>query len=503
MKIRQLAAVVLAVVMCFSATACGARQSKYGSAFRFPLCAEPVQLDPQMAQDAASVEVLTATMEGLTRLTNEGEVVPAVAETWEISPDGKTVTFSLRHTTWSDGTPLTAEDFAFAFARAVDPATRSPLKEKFKNFASAKAVDESTFVLTLKQADSELLRKLSKTAYYPCPAAFFEKSAGHYGMEQEYVLCNGAFTLSSWSHGEYLILRKNSKYYAAEEILPDAVRYVVNADEAEAVQLLESEALSAAAVPESQLSAVKRAGFATKTVFDGLYALWFNTKSEGLSTAVRLALCNTVDRQKLTELLEKDGEHIAVGFVPPDTLCGGERYVRESDGFGSFDEGKKRISGLSQLTLLCGEDARSVEMATEILQTWQKRFSLYFKLEKLPAEELSARISSGDYELALGTAVATGGTVQDVLTAFSTGDVNNVTGLADRTFDELLKKAVAEDARDAYKKAEIQLYKSCPCLPLYYPARTFAFGKGVEGVNVRPFGGGVYGAVYDFRKATK
>lgn len=504
MRMRQIIAGALAVVLCLSLTACGARQSKYGSAFRFPLCAEPAQLDPQMAQDAASVEVLTATMEGLTRLSETGEVLPAVAASWVTSDDGKTVTFTLRDTAWSDGTPLTAEDFAFAFARAVDPATRSPLKEKFQNIASAEATNARTFVVTLKTADSEITRKLAQTAFYPCPRSFFEKSAGHYGMEQEYVLCNGAFTLTSWSHGEYLILRKNPKYYAPEEILPDAVRYVLNADDAETVRSLQTEALSAAAVPEDQLSAVKRAGFATETVYDGLYALWLNTENEALSTAaVRAALCGAVDREKATALLEKDGERVAVGFVPPDTLCGGEPYVSDTDSFGVIAAGKKTLTDLPQLTLLCGEDDRSVELATGILQSWQKKFSLYFKVEKLPAGELASRIASGDYELALGTAVASGGTVGDVLAGFSTAGAGNVSGLSDKTYDTLLKDALAADSREAYQSAETQLYKSCPCLPLYYPARVFAFGEGVEGVTVHPFGGGVYGAVYDFRKATK
>ncbi len=504
MRGKRFAALLLALVLCVFATACTARQSKYGSAFRFPLCAEPAQLDPQMADDAASVEILTATMEGLTRLSETGEVLPGIAAEWRTSGDGKTVTFTLREATWSDGTPVTADDFAFAFARAVDPATRSPLKSKFANIASAEATDTHTFKVTLNAADEAFPRTMANTAFYPCNRTFFEKSAGHYGMEAEYLLTDGGFTLSSWSHGEYLILRKNAQYYAQEEILPDAVRYVIGADESDVAHALSSEALSGCAVPSGQEAAVKRAGFATATVYDGMYGLWLNAKADGLSNAAtRRALCAAVDREKAVEMLEKEEKRVATGFVPPDVTCGGAAYVSETDTFGDVQSEKKTLSALPQLTLLCGEDELSVSLAQRVLQSWQKRFSLYFKMEKLPENVLADRIQSGDYQLALGTVVSTGGTAGEALAAFSSGNSGNVTGFSDKTFDGLLKEALAADTKAAYQKAEARLLVGCPCLPLYYPARTFAFGDGVEGVTVHPFGGSVYGAVYDFRKATK
>ena len=286
--------------------------------------------------------------------------------------------------------------------------------------------------------------------------------------------------------------------------MPDAVRYVIGVDESDVAHALSSEALSGCAVPSDQEAAVKRAGLATATVYDGVYGLWLNAETEGLSNAAtRRALCAAVDREKIAEILEKEAKRAAVGFVPPDATCGGASYVSETDTFGNVQSEKKNLSALPQLTLLCGEDELSVSLAQRILQSWQKRFSLYFKMEKLPESTLSARIQSGDYQLALGTVVSTGGTAGEALAAFSSGNSGNVTGFSDKTFDGLLKEALAADTKAAYQKAEARLLVGCPCLPLYYPARTFAFGDGVEGVTVHPFGGGVYGAVYDFRKATK
>ena len=494
----------LALWFCLTASACHARQSKYGEAFRFPLAAEPRQLDPQVAEDAASVEVLNALMEGLTRLSEEGDVLPGIAESWKTSADGKTVTFSLRSATWSDKTPLTAEDFAFAFARAVDPKTRSPLKEKFANIVSAEATDERTLAVTLKAPDEAFARKMADSAFFPCKKSFFEASAGRYGMESQYVLSDGPFVLSSWSHGEYLILRKNPEYYAAEEILPDQVRYVLNVDSAETVSLLKTGGLDAALISADKTGQIDDRKMTTQTVHDSIEALWFNTSCDGLkSAAVRTALCAAVDREKLVSVWENAGERTAVSFLPPDTTCGNGLYVQAADTFGNIPAKTTSLPEMEQLTLLCGEDALSVELAQQILQSWQKRYSLYFKMEKLPLDELAARIESGDYELALAARAGTGGTAKDGLSAFVTGNGKNVTGFSDKTFDTLYREAVAADTREAYQKAEARLFETCPCLPLYDPQTVFAFGENVQGVHVRPFGGGVYGAVYEFRKATK
>ena len=504
MNAKRLLAVGLAVVLCLTATACSARKSKYGAAFRFPLCAEPAQLDPQMADDPASVEVLTAVMEGLTRLSETGEAVPGIATEWHVSGDGKTVTFTLRDAVWSDGTPLTADDFAFAFARAVDPATRSPLKAQFENIAAAEATDPHTFTVTLHTPDRQFLAKMAGTAFYPCNRAFFESTAGHYGMEAEYLLTNGGFVLSSWSHRDTLILRKNGKYYAPQEILPDAVRYIIGEQEGDAAHLLSSEALSACEVPQGQEPAVKRAGLPTTTVYDSVSALWFNTAEDGLqSAATRRALCAAVDREKVNALLEKAEKRIAAGFVPPDATCGGEPYVADGDTLGTINGEKPALPDLPQLTLLCGEDDLSVSLAQTILQSWQKQFSLYFKLEKVSESAFSDRVRNGDYQLALGTVVSTGGTAAKALAAFATDNPDNVTGLSDLAFDNLQQAALAADTKAACKQAESQLLVDCPCLPLFYPERTFAFGEGVQGVTVHPFGGDGFGTVYDFRKAVK
>lgn len=110
-----------------------------GKSFRFSLSAEPRQLDPQVAEDAASVAVVSALFEGLTRLDEKGKAVAAAAE-WTVSEDGLTYTFRLRPSKWSNGDPVTADDFVFGMQRTVSPATGSGLASRLSGIQGAAAV---------------------------------------------------------------------------------------------------------------------------------------------------------------------------------------------------------------------------------------------------------------------------------------------------------------------------------------------------------------------------
>ena len=178
---KRLLCALLAV--CLLATClCGCKEKQKndgkGGGFRFPIAAEPAMLDPQMAQDDASVTVLCALFEGLTRLDEKGKVVPAAA-TWKVSADGLTYTFTLKNSYWNtnpvkgkeqpwdENLPVTADDFLFAFQRLADPVTNSPLSSELLGIQNAeavmagkksadalgvKAVDDKTLTVTLTEA---------------------------------------------------------------------------------------------------------------------------------------------------------------------------------------------------------------------------------------------------------------------------------------------------------------------------------------------------------------
>ena len=215
-RLRRLAAALCMAVLLVAAGC--SKASPRGKAFYLPLSAEPRQLDPQVSTDAASVTVVAALFEGLTRLDEDGAAVPGAAE-WTVSGDGLTYTFTLRDSMWSDGTAVTAQDFVFGMQRSVLPTTRSTLASQLFCIRGARAISEGkqgaetlgvtapdsrTVVITLTEPDAAFPEKAAATPFMPCNRAFFESTDGRYGLEQEFVLTNGPFSLKRWSHSRSL-----------------------------------------------------------------------------------------------------------------------------------------------------------------------------------------------------------------------------------------------------------------------------------------------------------
>lgn len=499
---RRWLALLLAMALLLCA-GCSFR-TKYGDTFRFPLEGEPRQLDPQMATDTASVTVLHALMEGLTSLDDNGQPQPAVAESWHTT-DNVTWVFRLREATWSDGTPLTASDFEYAWKRAVDPATGSPVSGRFDNVASALATDDRTLTVQLHTADAGLARTVADTPFFPCNEAFFLSTQGHYGMDDDYVLCNGAFTLASWQHHSYVSMRKNEAYHAAESVLPAAVRYLIS-EVADPIVALEENNIDALELTAEQAADAQKKGLPVITMTDSLCAMWFNTSLPVLSTpSVRTALRDSVEWELLTEVLAAKGAAAgAVDFVPPDATANGGGY-RERVGAVGYTAtvnavATLRAAELPTLEVLCADDEDTLQVARLILQSWQKHADLYFTLKPLSEAELSAHIAVGNYQIAIGTVSGYSGDARELLSAYVSDGAENVTRLQDRELTALLAAATSQEGLIA---CEQRLHELCPCVPLWYAERAYATGKDVEGVVIRPFGGNPYGAVYDFLNAEK
>ncbi len=491
---------VLALLLC---AGCSFR-TKYGDTFRFPLEGEPQQLDPQMATDTASVTVLHAIMEGLTSLDDTAQPQPAAAESWH-TEDQVTWVFRLRNTTWSDGTPLTASDFEYAWKRAVDPATGSPLVRRFDNIASVVANDAHTLTVRLHKADPHFARTVADTPFFPCNEAFFLSTQGRYGMDDDYVLCNGAFTLAAWQHHTYVSMRKNEAYHAAAGVLPAAVRYLITKTEDPIIALEESN-IDATELTAEQAADAQQKGLPVITMADSLCAMWFNTSLPALSDAsVRTALRDSVEWELLTEALAaKDAAAGAVDFVPPDATANGGGYRERAGtvGYTAVEHAAAtlRAAALPALEVLCADDEGTLQVARLILQSWQKHADLYFTLKPLSEPELSAHVAVGNYQIAIGTVPGYSGDARELLSAYVSTGAENVTRLQDGELSALLAAANSVEALIA---CERRLHELCPCVPLWYAERAYATGKDVEGVIIRPFGGNPYGAIYDFQNAEK
>ena len=500
MKYKLLALIAaLAILLCVGCST----TNKYGDAFRFPLEGEPQQLDPQMAQDTASVTVLRSLMEGLTRLDENGQPVAAMAESWQVG--GTVWTFTLRQTNWSNGQPVTAADFVYGWQRAVDAAIGSPLKSRFDNVKRVEADGDRRLVVELHAADADFATVVADTAFFPCNEAFFLQTQGRYGMEMEHVLCNGPFRVTAWEHGEYLIMLRNDGYYAAEGIRPDAVRYVIG-EVKDRVKALQEGELDACELTADQ-AAKANGKLPLFSVCDSVFGLWFNTSVTRLTDpTVRVALRDTVEWELVRQQAEAMG-HSAVGtdFVPPAATVGGKAYPAGTAAdavIGSRQAAADTLkkAGLPTLTVLCSDRPDELQLARLIVQSWQKNADLYFSLQPLSEAELTAHLAVGNYQIAIGEAVGASGDAKQALAAYLSDGSDNITRLQNAA----LRQQIAEaDTVGKLLACEQQLHSLCPAVPLWYGTRWFATGEDVTGVQIRPFEGRPYGAVYEFTKADK
>ena len=541
---KKLLCLLLAVVLAVAPTGCKKNKDGLGGGFRFPIAAEPTGLDPQMATDDAAVTVLCALFEGLTRLDNSGNAIPAAAD-WTVSEDGLTYTFTLRESYWSknpvkgethpwdEPLPVTADDFVFGLHRIADPATGSPLAAELTGIQNAKAViagkksaeelgitavDERTLTITLSAPDADFPAKLATSPFFPCHREFFEYTAGRYGLEVKYLLSNGPFRLTAWNHGESLLLYKHEQYHDAASIAPEAVRFVIGVEDA--VAALNSGDLSAAPLTLAQTAQVS-GGVATATLSDAVRSVWLNTSADPLSEVhIRRALRDSIQWNSVDAYLADNGEAVATGYVPPAAaVSGDDLYRNEDNALPRVTDADKAVTALQEgigvlypngngsasrirVELLAPNDPISADLARYILQSWQKHLSISATLTLLDEQEVARRVKSGNYQAALYTHTPSGLTGAENLACFASAATDNLARLVDKKVTAAIAKA-KEGGREELTALEKAVWDACPAIPVGFPCRYYGFAAGTADIVARPFGGGRYQSPLDFRGAKK
>ncbi len=531
---------ICCVCMVLGLAGCG--DDGTGKGFRFPLLGEPKQLDPQVATDKASATLVSVLFEGLTQLDDSGRAVPGAAD-WTVSADGLTYTFTLRESYWSTLTlrgvetgfeqpqPVTAADFLFGLQRALDPATGSTLGKSLYAIKNAKAVhtgkkgmatlgvkavDDRILTITLAKADDSFPATLAVAPCMPCNREFFEYTAGRYGLERQYVLSNGPFSLTAWNHDQSLLLHKNEGYHGAAEIAPSAVRFVMD-EEVPADGLLTG-TMDAAPLTADRVAAMAADGVQTVQLQDTLRQLWFNAGRQPLSNAnLRRALRDSVEWDTVYDYLTGAGETPAAGYVPPAAMLHDGTAYRSEDNQQLFATNAKAArtalgkavealypegGSLPRLTLLAADDEVTANVARYLVQSWQKHLHLSVSLQLVAENQVTAALAGGYYDMALHIGTPTGLTGGENLAAFATDAPGNYAGLADKTTDAAIAAALSGGRADL-EALEARLRDICPALPLSFPTRYYGIAADCEGIAVLPFDGGRYGCPYDFHQAKK
>ena len=363
---KSLLAFGMATAMALAATGCGgsatsassaaestssasqgteAESTSAGSGTLNIMLETPVEsLDPQLATDGTSFEVIADYTDGLMQMDADGAAVPACAESYEVSEDGTTYTFHIREdAVWSNGDPVTANDFVFAWQRAVDPANASEYSymlsdigqivnaaeiiagEKDVSELGVTAVDDKTLEVQLNVPVSYFLSLMYFPTYYPVNQAFFESCGDTFATSPETTLSNGAFVLTSYEPAATAFeLVKNEDYYDADKVQLAGLNYQVIQDSQQALMSYQNGDLDTTLLNGEQVDQVKDDPEFTSV---GAGYLWYispNIKEvpELANLNLRLAMTFALDRDSICNDVLKDGCAPTYTAVPPEFAAG-------------------------------------------------------------------------------------------------------------------------------------------------------------------------------------
>ncbi len=292
-------------------------------------------LDPGIARGVPEQRVQIGLYEGLLNYhPHTTQPVPGVATHWDLSDDGKTYTFHLRHSTWSDGQPVTAHDFAYAWKRVLDPATASDYAHQLYYIKGAAAynrgqsqdpdgvavtaVDDHTLVVELEHPTPFFLNLMPFFTYYPVRQDVIERFGHTWTLPQHHV-GNGAYTVKEWVVNNYILLEKNPYYWDAARVKQQQIKFLPTQNVSTAFNLYEKQECDIiTSVPLGFIDKLRQRPDFHSTTALGTYFYSFNvTKKPFADVRVRKALALALDRTIITSKITKGGQKPAYHYVPP------------------------------------------------------------------------------------------------------------------------------------------------------------------------------------------
>lgn len=529
---RLFRGMISAALCCVIAASSGCMK-KDGSdgVIKYDIAYNPGSLDPQTAQDDASLLIVRTMYTGLFRLEPDGSLAAGAAEEYSVSEDGLTYKFKLRSDyKWTDAAGFeadcTAQDFVYGFRRLFDPDTRAPRASEYfciknsqkissgkvKDFSAlgVKADGDYELTITLEYPNPRLPVLLTEAPAMPCNEEYFLASQGRYGLSDKTTPSNGAFYLRTWDFDPYtitdnnhLILRRNSQYSELNKVYPSGLNFFIEGDE-DFVDDFVSNTINCIAVSEEQRELLTGKKSYTIQEYDAItVGLLFNTDYGLFSHAeFRQALALLADRGRFAQA--SPDSSVAYAIVPGEVTLldkpyreyAGEKLTPEYSAEKARELYEKilpelDISEFSGARIIMREDAPASAMISLIMQEWQREFGFYCVVETLGADEYTARLSSGDFEIAVQQLSGSVNSPSAYLQGFTSGGAGNYSGYGSDSSDKQIKSAGRaadlEKSAELYAKAEQHIIDDAAFIPLYYKNEYFYIGEDYADIYYNPF----------------
>lgn len=434
MKILKLiCCMALVLSLCLSLTAC---TSDHTEAFiYFELTSVPATLDPQLVKTVDEITVARCLYDGLMRYDTQGNCVSSAAERYE--KNGTTYTFYLKDTKWTNGEQLTAQDFVFAFRRAVDPVTKAPYAVTLSSIKNAveiiqgslpptalgvKAVDEKTLTIELTEDDPGFLDTLTSPVTMPCNEKFFDSCKGKYGLTLDAVLCNGSYYVRVWNTEDSFLIRlaKNLDFKGTFEA--NSMRVYFTCSDLDNAEMVSSNKADAAFLDAQDYAAANDLGLSLVSDENTCYMLFL---SENLSENFRKAFLQSVKTEGFTE-------NFTNGYRSADSLFPAVLGVSDSGQTVPYDIASAaalyNAEVLSspnkkppELLLQYYDDTVAEATAKSIAAHWQQMIGAFINVEKISSlKQANTLFENGGYTMMILPFSSEYGNLAAYMTAFHT-----------------------------------------------------------------------------------
>jgi len=487
------------------------------------MASEPPQLDSTRATDQVSGFVLGHVMEGLLRYDVHAAIVPGVAERWEIRNDG--ATFHLRaDARWSDGQPVTANDFIFAWRRVVDPATASEYAFIVYPIRNAEAInrgelpperlgvhatDDRTLEVEFERPVPYFEKIVAAQTFLPVREDFFTSRDGRYGADAADLLYDGPFTISRWSHGAELHFAKNPQYWDRGNVLLERIdAQYITSDYGATLNLFKDGKVALAPLNSDTLeNALEQRWHLRRSSDGGVFFTEFNHRPGRVTGNVHLrrAMQYVTDSGELVyRVIKLPGNLPTVSLFPywmpgirdsfrtehpPPKLQLDASRAREELHLAEQELG---VDAIPPLVMLAGEDPLSSKQAEYFQDVYRRQLGLTIKIDKQIFKQRLAKMTAGDFDLVLA---GWGPDYADPLTfadLFSSWNLNNRGRYSNPELDRLVRIAQTsleqETRMDAFAAIQRIISDDAVVLPNYERGFVFVINPRLEGVVRRVVG---------------
>ena len=541
MKLRKILAMVMALaLLCATFTACGDTSGTSSSAGTSSTASEtgdssaaeegetatggsggtlnmrntmePTSLNTLLATYAYDFTPINAMIECLYRDDENDVPQPAGAETVDISDDKLVYTFHLREdATWSNGDPVVATDYEFAWQQALNPKVASDYAYMLYFIHNAqpyfngevewsevgvKVIDDYTLEVTLDNPLPYATDLFAFPTLAPINQKFYEEvGADKYATDAEYFCCNGMYELTEWSHNSQIVFQKREDYWNADAVGPDEIVYKIITDSQAGLNSYLSREIDYTDLDSGEVvQQAEAAGFevGVKPARSSYYLI-VNTEDEFMSNQnLRLALAYSIDKQALVDTVYQNDNQPMTSFTPPAIMGANDSSFQEALVSGDLEKAQEYLQAALEelgctvdelnLSIDCADDSLRRNCATFLQEQWRQNLGIEnITVNSMQTKQVSANRQSGDYCMSLGGWSPDYNDAINFLDLWVTDGGNNDSFWSNEEYDNLIAQATAEadeEVRQQYLfDAEEILAAEMPVIPLYWQCQNYSYNK--------------------------